>query len=85
VQTASRLPRQALLRAYRTMRSIRAFEERVLVALVDDQAFDTLDAPIKRVPPPHGPPPFSPALEDLFVPGPARIEQAVRETPAWRR
>jgi pyruvate dehydrogenase E1 component beta subunit len=56
-----------------------------IAALVADRAFGALKAPIKRVSPPHVPPPFSPALEDLYVPGPARIEEVVRETMAYRR
>jgi pyruvate dehydrogenase E1 component beta subunit len=28
---------------------------------------------------PHTPPPFSPALEDLYVPDPERVAAAVRE------
>ncbi|HEY1720942.1 MAG TPA: alpha-ketoacid dehydrogenase subunit beta [Magnetospirillaceae bacterium] len=56
-----------------------------IAALVADKAFGALKSPIKRVSPPHVPPPFSPALEDLFVPNPARIEEAVRETMAYKR
>jgi len=55
-----------------------------IAALVAEKAFDALRAPIKRVSPPHVPPPFSPALEDLYVPGPARIEAAVREIMAYK-
>ncbi len=56
-----------------------------IAALVADKAFGALKAPIKRVSPPHVPPPFSPALEDLYVPGPDRIVEAVRETMAYKR
>jgi hypothetical protein len=31
------------------------------------------------------PPPFSPALEDLYVPGPSRIEAAVRSVMAYKQ
>jgi len=31
------------------------------------------------VTPPHTPVPFSPVLEDLYIPGPAKIEAAVRK------
>jgi pyruvate dehydrogenase E1 component beta subunit len=47
-------------------------------ALICQEAFDDLKAPIKMVTAPHCPVPFSPALEDLYVPGPAKIEAAVR-------
>jgi len=39
-----------------------------VVALVADQAFDYLDAPPKMISPPHVPVPFSPALEDIYIP-----------------
>ncbi len=49
-------------------------------AAVAEQAFEALKAPIRMVSPPHAPVPFSPALEDLYVPSVARIEAAVRAT-----
>jgi len=50
-----------------------------IAALVADKGFDTLDAPIKRVTAPHTPVPFSPPLEQFYVPSPERIVDAVRE------
>jgi len=50
--------------------------------LVAEEAFDALKAPIKTVTPPHSPVPFSPALEDLYVPNPARIREAVQAVMA---
>jgi acetoin:2,6-dichlorophenolindophenol oxidoreductase subunit beta len=50
--------------------------------LVAEEAFDALKAPIKTVTPPHSPVPFSPALEDLYVPNPARIREAVKAVMA---
>jgi pyruvate dehydrogenase E1 component beta subunit len=47
-------------------------------ALICQEAFDDLKAPIKMVTAPHCPVPFSPALEDIYVPSPAKIEAAVR-------
>jgi len=47
-------------------------------ALICQEAFSDLKAPIKMVTAPHCPVPFSPALEDLYVPGPPKIEAAVR-------
>ena len=49
-----------------------------IAGLVADQAFDSLKAPIKLVTAPHAPVPFSPALEDLYIPNVAKIEAAVR-------
>lgn len=48
-------------------------------ALVADKGFDFLDAPIKMVTAPHCPVPFSPALEDLYLPSPEKVLQVVAE------
>ncbi len=48
-------------------------------ALVAQNAFGALKAPIKMVTPPHTPVPFAPELEDLYVPTPGQIEAAARE------
>ena len=47
-------------------------------ALICQEAFSDLKAPIKMVTGYHCPVPFSPALEDLYIPGPPKIEAAVR-------
>jgi pyruvate/2-oxoglutarate/acetoin dehydrogenase E1 component len=52
-------------------------------ALVAEKAFSALKAPIKMVTAPHTPPPFAAELEDLYIPGPAKIEAAVREVAAF--
>lgn len=49
-----------------------------IARLVAEEAFGHLKAPIKTVTAPHTPVPFSPALEDLYVPSPAKIVEAVR-------
>ena len=51
-------------------------------ATVAQEAFGALKAPIQMVTAPHTPVPFSPALEDLYVPSPDRIADAVRKTMA---
>jgi acetoin:2,6-dichlorophenolindophenol oxidoreductase subunit beta len=51
-----------------------------LVALVARKAFDYLDAPPQMVTPPHTPVPFSPVLEDYYLPSSDRVVQAVRAT-----
>ena len=51
-------------------------------ALVAQNAFGALKAPIKMVTAPHTPPPFAPELEDLYIPTPDKIEVAVREVAA---
>jgi pyruvate dehydrogenase E1 component beta subunit len=45
---------------------------------VQAAAFDELDAPIARVGAPFAPVPFSPPLEDAYLPGPAEVSAAVR-------
>ncbi len=52
-------------------------------ALVAERAFTDLKAPIKRISPPHTPVPFSPALEDLYVPSAALIADGIREIAAF--
>jgi pyruvate dehydrogenase E1 component beta subunit len=56
-----------------------------IAALVGQECFTDLKAPVKMVTAPHAPVPFSPALEDLYIPSPARIEAAVREVLAFER
>ena len=53
-----------------------------LVAQVQAVAFDELDAPIERVGAPFAPIPFSPPLEDAYLPGRAEVAAAVRATLA---
>ncbi|HUC18404.1 MAG TPA: alpha-ketoacid dehydrogenase subunit beta [Acetobacteraceae bacterium] len=47
-------------------------------AQVAERAFEALKAPIRMVSPPHVPVPFSPSLEDEFLPSPEKIAAAVR-------
>jgi pyruvate dehydrogenase E1 component beta subunit len=49
-----------------------------VAALMADEAFVWLDAPIKRVAAPDTPPPFAPVLEQLYVPSVERIAATVR-------
>lgn len=49
---------------------------------VQEDVFDYLDAPIKRVCAPDTPAPFSPPMEDFYVPSKARIKQAIFEVCA---
>jgi pyruvate dehydrogenase E1 component beta subunit len=48
-----------------------------IAAIVADEAFAWLDAPIKRVSAPDVPPPFAPVLEREYVPNEAKIMAAV--------
>jgi len=49
-------------------------------AVVAQDAFRALKGPIRMVTAPHTPSPFSGALEDLYLPSPAKIEAAVKAT-----
>jgi len=50
-----------------------------IAALVAEEGFDYLDAPIKRVCAPDTPIPFSPVLESAWMPGEADLVKAVTE------
>ena len=50
-----------------------------LMAVVIEEAFDYLDAPVKRVTAPDTPIPFSPPLERFVIPDEERIIHAVKE------
>lgn len=54
-----------------------------VAALIAEEAFESLDAPVVRLAPPDVPVPFSPALEDAYMPQVADIEDAVRKLSAW--
>jgi acetoin:2,6-dichlorophenolindophenol oxidoreductase subunit beta len=51
-----------------------------ITARVQSAAFDFLDAPIARVGAPFAPVPFSPPLEDAYLPGEDAVVAAVRAT-----
>ncbi|HSW43207.1 MAG TPA: alpha-ketoacid dehydrogenase subunit beta [Patescibacteria group bacterium] len=53
-------------------------------ALVAQEAFGSLKAPIKMVVPPHTPVPFAPVLEDAYIPSPARIQATVMDVVNWK-
>jgi pyruvate dehydrogenase E1 component beta subunit len=48
-----------------------------IARLVVEEAFSDLRAPIKTVTAPHTPVPFAPSLEDIYIPTPAKIRDAV--------
>src|SRR5260221_1970954 len=49
-----------------------------LAAIVQEQAFESLDAPVRVIGALDTPVPYSPPLEDVFLPGEAEIERAAR-------
>jgi 2-oxoisovalerate dehydrogenase E1 component beta subunit len=54
-----------------------------VASLIAEEAFESLDAPVVRLAPPNVPVPFSPPLEDAYLPQVADIEEAVRKLSAW--
>ena len=54
-------------------------------AQVAQQAFGALKGPIEMVTAPHTPVPFSPALEDIYIPSAAQIAAAVKRSRAAGR
>jgi 2-oxoisovalerate dehydrogenase E1 component beta subunit len=54
-----------------------------VAATIAERAFEHLDAPVMRLAPPNIPVPFSPTLEDAFLPQVADIEAAVERLSTW--
>jgi pyruvate/2-oxoglutarate/acetoin dehydrogenase E1 component len=54
-----------------------------VAAVIAERAFEHLDAPVVRLAPPNVPVPFSPPLEDAFLPQVADIEAAVDRLASW--
>jgi 2-oxoisovalerate dehydrogenase E1 component beta subunit len=53
-----------------------------VAAIVNEECFDALDAPIVRIASADSPVPFSPSLEEAFLP---KVEDVVREARRLRR
>ena len=51
----------------------------LLAAVLADEAFDWLDAPVKRVTAPDTPVPFSPPMESFFIPNEENLIKAIKE------
>jgi 2-oxoisovalerate dehydrogenase E1 component beta subunit len=54
-----------------------------VAAMIAEKAFEHLDAPVERLAPPNTPVPFSPPLEDAYLPQIADIEAAIQRLSAW--
>jgi pyruvate/2-oxoglutarate/acetoin dehydrogenase E1 component len=54
-----------------------------VAAVIAERAFEHLDAPVLRLAPPNVPVPFSPPLEDAFLPQVSDIEAAVDRLAGW--
>jgi len=55
-----------------------------IAGIVAQKAFGALKAPIEQVTAPHVPVPFSDSLEDIYVPGVAQIEAAVKRVKEYK-
>src|SRR5215467_6198390 len=88
LRTVSPLDEESILSSVRKTRRLVVVDEdnprcslaTDIVALVATQAFDDLDAPPQTVTAPHTPVPFSPPLEDFYVPTSENILSAIRAT-----
>jgi 2-oxoisovalerate dehydrogenase E1 component beta subunit len=49
-----------------------------IAALIAERAFEYLDAPIVRIAPPDTPVPYSPPLEEYFLPNAGKVGKAIR-------
>ena len=54
-----------------------------LAAIIQEEAFESLDAPVRIVGALDTPVPYSPPLEDAFLPSEAEIENAARLLAAY--
>jgi 2-oxoisovalerate dehydrogenase E1 component beta subunit len=54
-----------------------------IAAVIAEKAFDCLDGPIVRVTSPDTPVPFSPPLEDFFLPNAEKLMKAARQLAAY--
>ncbi len=54
-----------------------------IAATIAEEAFEDLDAPVKRIAAPDGPVPFSPVLEKAFIPQVDDVVAGLRELAAY--
>jgi 2-oxoisovalerate dehydrogenase E1 component beta subunit len=54
-----------------------------IAAIINEQAFDYLDAPISRVTPPNTPVPYAPSLEEAYLPRPPDVVEAAKALLAY--
>jgi len=54
-----------------------------VAAVIAEEAFDSLDAPVMRLAPPNTPVPFSPSLEDAYLPQVEDIVESVKRLSSW--
>lgn len=91
LRSLSPLDRDALLRVARHCGKVLIAHEdsrtggigESLAAIVQEEAFEDLDAPVRIIGALDTPVPYSPPLEDEFLPGVARVERAARLLAAY--
>ena len=54
-----------------------------VASVIAEEGFEHLDAPVMRLAPPNVPVPFSPSLEDAYLPQVGDIADAARKLSAW--
>jgi 2-oxoisovalerate dehydrogenase E1 component beta subunit len=54
-----------------------------IAATIAEEAFESLDAPVKRIAAPDAPVPFSPPLEKAFIPQVETVASGLRELAAY--
>jgi 2-oxoisovalerate dehydrogenase E1 component beta subunit len=54
-----------------------------VASVIAEEGFEHLDAPVMRLAPPNVPVPFSPSLEDAYLPQVSDIADAARKLSAW--
>jgi 2-oxoisovalerate dehydrogenase E1 component beta subunit len=91
LRTITPLDEETILRSVeKTSRALVVYESHrflgvgaEVAATISEKAFANLDAPVERLAPPSTPVPFSPPLEDAYLPQVADIEAAVDRLAAW--
>jgi 2-oxoisovalerate dehydrogenase E1 component beta subunit len=92
LRTVYPLPKEQILESARkTGKVLVLYEDNFSVsigsevaALIADEAFRHLDAPVKRLGGLDVPAmPYAPAMEEHFMPNPAKVEKALRELAAY--
>jgi 2-oxoisovalerate dehydrogenase E1 component beta subunit len=91
LRTVHPLDTEAILRSVeRTSRAVVVYESHrslgigaEVSALLAEEAFEMLDAPVVRLAPPNIPVPFSPPLEDAYMPQVENIVESVEKLAKW--
>jgi 2-oxoisovalerate dehydrogenase E1 component beta subunit len=91
LRTIAPLDRAAVLRVARHCSRVMIVHEdsrtggigESVAAIIQEEAFDSLDAPVRIIGALDTPVPYSPPLEEVFLPSEAEIERAARNLLAY--